>query len=172
MPLAQLLGKGQIAWSVAYRAYGNLAVAFVESVPQPLRFQGQYFDAESGLHYNRYRYYSPETARFITPDPIGLAGGLNQTQYVPNPTGWVDPLGLAGVPCDDLMASSPMKQRVLDNIESSKAARELSNMGGLPPQPGDRTREGFMKNHVSQDRETGLYTKSPGFNNNNGNVGG
>ncbi|MFV8983331.1 RHS repeat domain-containing protein, partial [Serratia fonticola] len=59
-------GKGQIAWSAAYRAYGNLAVAFVESVPQPLRFQGQYFDAESGLHYNRYRYYSPETARFIT----------------------------------------------------------------------------------------------------------
>ncbi|PAA96143.1 hypothetical protein CJJ13_18690, partial [Serratia fonticola] len=37
-------GKGQIAWSAAYRAYGNLAVAFVESVPQPLRFQGQYFD--------------------------------------------------------------------------------------------------------------------------------
>nr|WP_261282402.1 RHS repeat-associated core domain-containing protein [Serratia fonticola] len=73
-------------------------VAFIESVPQPLRFQGQYFHAESGLHYNRYRYYSPETARFITPDPIGLAGGLNQTQYVPNPTGWVDPLGLASVP--------------------------------------------------------------------------
>ncbi|WP_260514088.1 RHS repeat-associated core domain-containing protein [Serratia fonticola] len=38
------------------------------------------------MHYNRYRYYSPETARFNTPDPIGLAGGLNQTQYVPNPT--------------------------------------------------------------------------------------
>ncbi|WP_447881089.1 RHS repeat-associated core domain-containing protein, partial [Serratia fonticola] len=81
----------------------NLAVAFVESVPQPLRFQGQYFDAESGLHYNRYRYYSPETARFITPDPIGLAGGLNQTQYVPNPTGWVDPLGLASKGCDDVL---------------------------------------------------------------------
>ena len=69
-------------------------------MPQPLRFQGQYFDVESGLHYNRYRYYSPETARFIIPDPIGLAGGLNQTQYVPNPTGWVDPLGLASVPGD------------------------------------------------------------------------
>ncbi|WP_223664583.1 RHS repeat-associated core domain-containing protein [Serratia sp. JSRIV002] len=50
------------------------------------------------MYYNRYRYYSPETARFITPDPIGLAGGLNQTQYVPNPTGWVDPLGLTSVP--------------------------------------------------------------------------
>lgn len=93
-------GKGQVAWSVAYRAYGNLAVAFVETVGQPLRFQGQYYDSESGLHYNRHRYYSPETARFITPDPIGLAGGLNQTQYVPNPTGWVDPLGLASAQGD------------------------------------------------------------------------
>ncbi|MBE0147995.1 hypothetical protein FOT80_01115 [Serratia fonticola] len=101
-PQEQVNGKGQIVWSAAYRAYGNLAVAFVESVPQALRFQGQYFDAESGLHYNRYRYYSPETARFITPDPIGLAGGLNQTQYVPNPTGWVDPLGLASDPCKEL----------------------------------------------------------------------
>src|SRR5690606_7985798 len=43
----------------------------------------------------RHRYYNPNTGRFQTPDPIGLAGGLNNYQYVPNPTGWVDPLGLA-----------------------------------------------------------------------------
>ncbi|WP_301336277.1 RHS repeat-associated core domain-containing protein, partial [Pseudomonas fluorescens] len=61
---------------------------------QPLRFQGQYFDGESGLHYNRHRYYDPRLGRYLTPDPIKLAGGLNQYQYVPNPTGWVDPLGL------------------------------------------------------------------------------
>ncbi|WP_338010777.1 RHS repeat-associated core domain-containing protein, partial [Pseudomonas syringae] len=54
----------------------------------------QYFDAETGLHYNRHRYYNPGTGRFLTPDPIKLAGGLNNYQYVPNPTGWVDPLGL------------------------------------------------------------------------------
>ncbi|MBC3778170.1 RHS repeat-associated core domain-containing protein, partial [Pseudomonas sp. SWRI99] len=59
-----------------------------------LRFQGQYFDAESGLHYNRHRYYDPRLGRYLTPDPVKLAGGLNQYQYVPNPTGWVDPLGL------------------------------------------------------------------------------
>ncbi|WP_339454378.1 RHS repeat-associated core domain-containing protein, partial [Pseudomonas sp. EA_5y_Pfl2_R50] len=62
---------------------------------QPLRFQGQYFDGESGLHYNRHRYYDPRLGRYLTPDPIKLAGGLNQYQYVPNPTGWVDPLGLS-----------------------------------------------------------------------------
>ncbi|MGQ3853880.1 RHS repeat-associated core domain-containing protein, partial [Pseudomonas capsici] len=66
----------------------------------PLRFQGQYFDTETGLHYNRHRYYNPGTGRFLTPDPIKLAGGLNNYRYVPNPTGWVDPLGLDTCPGD------------------------------------------------------------------------
>ena len=43
-------------------------------VHQPLRFQGQYYDAETGLHYNRFRYYDPDAGRFISRDPIGLAG--------------------------------------------------------------------------------------------------
>ncbi|WP_328797820.1 RHS repeat-associated core domain-containing protein, partial [Marinobacter mangrovi] len=73
----------------------------------PLRFQGQYYDPETGLHYNRHRYYNPANGRFMTPDPIGLAGGLNNYQYVPNPTGWVDPLGLACVPKDEPAPSSP-----------------------------------------------------------------
>ncbi|NHB98258.1 hypothetical protein C5470_18585, partial [Photorhabdus stackebrandtii] len=73
-----------------------------------LRYAGQYFDKETGLHFNTFRYYAPETGRFITPDPIGLNGGLNPYSYVHNPTGWVDPLGLATCPV--------IKQRVLDNI--------------------------------------------------------
>jgi len=63
-------------------------------VYQPLRYQGQYFDAETGLHYNRFRYYDPDAGRFISQDPIGLAGGINLYQYAPNPLVWVDPLGL------------------------------------------------------------------------------
>ncbi|WP_315973426.1 RHS repeat-associated core domain-containing protein [Vibrio rhizosphaerae] len=77
-----------------YRAYGSVLTQQVEEIQSPLRFQGQYYDAETGLHYNRHRYYSPETGRFTTADPIGLAGGLNNYQYAPNPTGWIDPLGL------------------------------------------------------------------------------
>ncbi|WP_448722790.1 RHS repeat-associated core domain-containing protein [Pseudomonas farris] len=90
---------GEIVWSAKYNAYGKvtrLALGGGEQLDQPLRFQGQYFDAESGLHYNRHRYYDPEVGRYLTPDPIKLAGGLNQYQYTPNPTGWVDPLGLSG----------------------------------------------------------------------------
>jgi RHS repeat-associated protein len=90
--------SGEIMWSAKYRAYGNLATLDIAEIENPLRFQGQYFDAETGLHYNRHRYYNPGTGRFLTPDPIKLAGGLNNYQYVPNPTGWVDPLGLNGCP--------------------------------------------------------------------------
>lgn len=79
-----------------YRAYGNIAKLEIAEVDNPLRFQGQYFDAEAGLHYNRHRYYNPSTGCYLTPAPIKLAGGLNNYQYVNNPTGWVDPLGLAG----------------------------------------------------------------------------
>jgi RHS repeat-associated protein len=59
-----------------------------------LRFQGQYFDEETGLHYNRHRYYNPSSGQFISQDPIGLLGGVNGYQYAPNPVGWVDPFGL------------------------------------------------------------------------------
>jgi len=74
------------AWSMRYRQEGL--------VSNPLRFQGQYYDEESGLHYNRYRYYEPESGRYISADPIGLRGGLNLYQYTPNPLTWIDPLGL------------------------------------------------------------------------------
>ncbi|EFR3167730.1 hypothetical protein H1417_004481, partial [Salmonella enterica] len=53
----------------------------------------QQYDEESGLYYNRYRYYNPEQGRYITQDPIGLAGGLNTYAYVKNPLSYIDPLG-------------------------------------------------------------------------------
>ncbi|MFD8463152.1 RHS repeat-associated core domain-containing protein [Streptomyces antimycoticus] len=62
----------------------------------PLRFPGQYADPETGLHYNLFRYYDPETARYLTPDPLGLAPADNPHTYVVNPLTWADPLGLEG----------------------------------------------------------------------------
>ncbi|MGC7590494.1 RHS repeat-associated core domain-containing protein [Bisgaard Taxon 46] len=58
------------------------------------RFAGQYYDEESELHYNRFRYYSPKTGQYLSHDPIGLLGGFNPYGYVFDPTGWVDVLGL------------------------------------------------------------------------------
>jgi len=60
-----------------------------------MRFQGQHFDEETGLHYNRFRYYDPDSSMFTSRDPIGLDGGINVFAYAPNPTGWIDPLGLS-----------------------------------------------------------------------------
>jgi RHS repeat-associated protein len=70
-----------------------------DSQQQNLRFQGQYFDEETGLHYNRFRYYDPDVGRFINQDPIGYLGGANLFRYTPNPTGWVDVSGLSSTPC-------------------------------------------------------------------------
>jgi RHS repeat-associated protein len=62
--------------------------------PTPLRYPGQYHDAESGLHYNHHRYYDPATGRYLTGDPLGLGGGPNPYTYVANPYHLTDPLGL------------------------------------------------------------------------------
>ncbi len=86
---------GRVVWQAQYHTYGNVAKMAVCEVENNLRFQGQYFDEETGLHYNRHRYYNPNSGQFISQDPIGLLGGVNNYQYVPNPTGWVDPFGLA-----------------------------------------------------------------------------
>ncbi|MFG6668768.1 RHS repeat-associated core domain-containing protein, partial [Halomonas sp. HNIBRBA4712] len=64
---------------------------------QPIRFQGQWQDEESGLYYNRHRYYDPQQGRYISQDPIGLSGGVNLYTYVRSPIGMIDPMGLEGV---------------------------------------------------------------------------
>ena len=102
-PLEMTDAEGQIVWQAKYRAWGAVEKLEVNEVEQNLRFQGQYFDAETGLHYNTFRYYDPEIERFITQDPIGLLGGDNLYQYAPNTQSWIDALGLA---CDKWTVSS------------------------------------------------------------------
>ncbi|ECV8579094.1 type IV secretion protein Rhs [Salmonella enterica subsp. enterica serovar Typhimurium] len=89
---------GTLVWAGYIRGFGENAADISNSgayFHQPLRLPGQYFDDETGLHYNLFRYYAPECGRFVSQDPIGLAGGLNLYQYAPNPIRWIDPLGLA-----------------------------------------------------------------------------
>jgi RHS repeat-associated protein len=102
---------GNLRWAASYKAWGNVlrvempqetAETTLEPTEQlqSLRFQGQYFDVETGLHYNRFRYYDPDCGRFVSQDPIGLKGGNNLYQYAANPSGWVDPLELTSCPCN------------------------------------------------------------------------
>ena len=86
---------GKIVWETGYQVWGNtIQEKDHGGVEQNLRYQGQYLDRETGLHYNLHRYYDPDVGRFMVTDPIGLAGGLNLYQYAPNPLSWIDPLGL------------------------------------------------------------------------------
>jgi len=90
--------NGEVIWQASLKAWGTVAKIGVAAVSNQLRFQGQYHDIETGLHYNRFRYYSPEEGRFVHEDPFGLAGGENLAAYAPNPLRWVDPFGLVGDP--------------------------------------------------------------------------
>lgn len=93
---------GAIIWKAEYKAWGECKAEEAKSnffenseiISNNIRFQGQYFDEETGLHYNRYRYYSPYVGRFVSKDPIGLLGGNNVYVYAKNPITWIDSKGL------------------------------------------------------------------------------
>jgi RHS repeat-associated protein len=91
----------------------------IENITCNLRFPGQYADDETGLYYNWHRYYDPDTGRYLTPDPIGLAGGINPFLYcLNNPIIRSDPKGLdyysdtqaaADIAADVIMQSGSLK---------------------------------------------------------------
>jgi RHS repeat-associated protein len=95
--------SGEVVWSAYYSPFGLGTIDDdVDGDNQPVtfnpRFPGQYFDVESGLHYNYYRYYDPATGRYMRSDPIGLEAGINTFGYVGgNPVNYYDPNGQAAV---------------------------------------------------------------------------
>jgi RHS repeat-associated protein len=84
-----------VVWGAGYAAFGLAQIDPLSTVENNLRFPGQYFDAETGLHYNFQRTYDPEAGRYTQVDPIGFAGGGNHFGYVQNnPSSLLDPFGL------------------------------------------------------------------------------
>jgi RHS repeat-associated protein len=95
LPLALISSDGKTDWSAEYDAWGNvLSENNPHHLQQHLRLPGQQYDEETGLHYNRHRYYDPHQGRYITQDPIGLRGGWNLYAYPLDPVNEIDPLGL------------------------------------------------------------------------------
>nr|WP_217443027.1 RHS repeat-associated core domain-containing protein [Burkholderia diffusa] len=84
--------SGKIVWEARYRPTGG-AECIGPQIVQPIRLQGQYYDDESGLNYNRYRYHDPTTGYFVSQDPVGLVGGINLYRFAPNAFEWIDPFG-------------------------------------------------------------------------------
>jgi RHS repeat-associated protein len=109
-PSAMYDELGQLAWQMQLDLYG---VGRPDTAEQtcPWRWPGQYEDDETGLYYNRFRYYDPGTGRYISQDPIGLAGGMSLYGYVDDTTALTDPFGLTTYDFATLMN---MAQNTLD----------------------------------------------------------
>ncbi|EGJ4701932.1 hypothetical protein IM253_004726 [Escherichia coli] len=110
-PLMLFNSEGKTVWRPGQTSLWGLALSLPADTDYPdprgeldpeaapgLLYAGQWRDAESGLCYNRFRYYEPETGMYLVSDPLGLQGGEQTYRYVPNPLGYVDPLGLAICP--------------------------------------------------------------------------
>ncbi|EOR0825369.1 RHS repeat-associated core domain-containing protein, partial [Escherichia coli] len=96
LPLALISKEGATEWCAEYDEWGNLLnEENPHQLQQLIRLPGQQYDEESGLYYNRHRYYDPLQGRYITQDPIGLKGGWNFYQYPLNPVQYIDSMGLA-----------------------------------------------------------------------------
>jgi RHS repeat-associated protein len=86
---------GPILWEADYKPFGEAEIYQKSTEVNNFRFPGQYYDEETGLHYNYHRYYDPKTGRYLTPDPVGVDAGPNLFSYARNnPTNFVDPYGL------------------------------------------------------------------------------
>ena len=86
--------SGQVVWKAAYFPFGKAEI-LVNTIENNFRLPGQYYDAETGFHYNMNRYYDPDSGRYVSADPIGLSGGLNLYVYAGNdPVNFVDQWGL------------------------------------------------------------------------------
>ncbi len=95
IPIALTDQTGQVAWAAKLDPWGNVLQEYnPQGIHQVIRPPGQHHDRETGLYYNRHRYYDPVVGSYVNQDPIGLTGGANMSNYPTNPVDWIDPLGL------------------------------------------------------------------------------
>ncbi|HHV7361493.1 TPA: HNH/ENDO VII family nuclease, partial [Morganella morganii] len=181
---------GTVSWAARPDTWGQMAFwSLKTSANDPnytechFRFAGQYEDAETGLYYNRFRYYDKDTGQYISPDPIGLEGGFNPYGYVHCPVGWVDPFGLSGTSKlnnkwtsndvqgrkvyqrDDLFDPHAIDEYGLTNIQRMQKGRAPIGKDGLEinlhhvtqTEPGPMA-EILSSTHSTYDRTLHMYS--------------
>lgn len=172
-------------WSARLDPYGKAHIDPASTIAMPLRFPGHYFDEETNLHYNRFRYFSPELGRYLQPDPAGQIGGVNVYAYPRGPLIGVDIDGLGsgspkskappkvGPPClkpiekehleDPAKLEAAMKKKAEDMLAKMEEARNkkppqhfIELPGGDPPQRIYTSKDGRGPClSVVVDKETG-----------------
>ena len=178
MPQELTNAQGQVIWQASYKTWGSTVaeewkIKTLAGNPihkldegdspdkadqqQNLRFQGQYLDRDTGLHYNTFRYYDPDVGRFICPDPIGLAGGINLGSYAPNPITWIDPWGWACAQANQQQGN--MGRDALANRLKNSRRYEVLDTEVTIKTPGHTTATGKTGSRradiVVRDRKTG-----------------
>ncbi|ABX37111.1 YD repeat protein [Delftia acidovorans SPH-1] len=177
-PMALTDQTGQVAWAAKLDPWGNVLQEYnPQGIHQAIRLPGQHHDRETGLYYNRHRYYDPVVGSYVNQDPIGLAGGVNKILYSESsPTSKIDPTGLntvaigAGVgasvggPIGAVVGAAIgvavlgvlwMASRPSSNTTSvSKTASELSIAHNNAAQIGDRSSyQGYGGNCTPDDHD-------------------
>jgi RHS repeat-associated protein len=120
--------RGREAWAAEIDTYGQLREVRGPQRACPFRFPGQYEDAETGLYYNRFRYYDPESGGYVSQDPIGLAGGKALYAYVGDPLIWADPRGLSKG-CTSVRQEKMLDEDVGYNISPEEWFKQYSHLG-------------------------------------------
>ncbi|AZL74244.1 RHS repeat-associated core domain-containing protein [Pseudomonas oryziphila] len=164
--------QGNVVWYAHYTAWGEVREerterARLQGVSNPIRFQGQYQDPETALHYNRYRYYEPKMARYVSRDPIGMQGGMNVYSYANNaPVMRADPLGLWDASFTNMpgvQERTSLGTHMMKNGESPDAVARA--MAPPPPKPiatGECKASGALAvgaglaGHVAINEESGM----------------
>ncbi|ENB4892855.1 RHS element core protein [Escherichia albertii] len=127
LPLALISNEGATEWRGEYDEWGNqLNEENLQQLYQPYRLPGQQYDDESGLCYNRHRYYDPLQGRYITQDPIGLDGGLNTYSYPLNPINEIDPLGLKVIVVASDSNAANLLQEAYAQLNTTKRGQEIT----------------------------------------------
>ncbi|WP_255953525.1 putative T7SS-secreted protein [Streptomyces odontomachi] len=153
---------GTVAWHTRSTLWGTTAWNTTATAYTPLRFPGQYHDPETGLHYNHFRTYDPETARYLSPDPLGLAPASNPVAYVHNPFTWLDYLGLAPTNCKLKDGEQYVYRAVKDEeLKQILNTRRFQNHPGIESKYFSSTAEGaalYARSAFARFPHEGPYT--------------